>query len=175
MKLYPVCALFLVACGGDDTPTPIDAPRIDAAIDAPIDAPGVCGDLPPGSFNGTIGGTTIAPVRHAFVLDGPLWEIGVVEAGGCGQGTGGAQGLDIQFCGPAALGAHAVVAHANHQCPGDDAAVYYIDDVGPRLFDASSGTVTITAVGPCTSGSFDITFEGGARVTGDFNATACAP
>lgn len=170
MKLPFACSLaLLVACGGDDGATPIDAPRPDAAIDAPS----ACGELPPGSFTGTVGGTTIAPVVRSIVIDGQLWEVGVLEAGGCGQGTGGAQGLDIQFCAPPTLGVHTVVAHADHDCPGDDAAVYYIDDVAVDIYDAVSGTVTITAVGPCSSGSFDITFPDGDRVTGDFNATVC--
>jgi hypothetical protein len=172
MNLSPVCVLLLLAaCGGDDGATPpIDAPSPDAPPDAP---PGACGELPPGSFSGTVAGTTITSVRSAIVLDGQLWEVGLLESSTCGQPSGTDQNLDIQFCAPPGVGTHPVVAHADHQCPGAAAAVWYIDDDAGRLHDATGGSVTFTAVGPCTSGSFDITFAGAERVTGEFNAAVC--
>lgn len=166
-KLVPTL-LLLAACGGDDGAAPIDAPR----ADAPVDAPGTCSPVGTGTFVGSVDGTAIAPVLSASILTGARWEIGIFENPTCAP-TGSGQFLDVQFCAEPAVGVHTVVRSGDQTCPGADVAVLYLDDDRSSLADATAGTVTIDALGACTTGSYDLTFPGG-HVTGTFTAVDVA-
>jgi hypothetical protein len=163
-----VLGWLLAACGGEDG-APIDAPT--NPIDAPIDAAMVCASGGSGTSTGTVAGTAISPVSGAFVLRGTLWEVGIVESGNCATAPGG-QFLDIQFCSEPAVGQHTLVPHGSMNCPGTAGSAYYVDEDAGTTNDVVGGTVTFTAIGDCTMGSYDLEFTGGG-VTGTFNAISC--
>jgi hypothetical protein len=165
MRSVIAAGALLVACGGDDGAAPVDAPQVDSLVDAA----GACGPTGSGTFEGTISGTAVAPVLSASIIDGTLWEIGIFENATCApNGTG--QFLDIQFCAQPEVGVHPVVLSRDQACPTAEVAVLYIDEP-TGLADATAGTVTIDAVGACTTGSYDLTFPGG-HVTGTFSAVS---
>lgn len=169
MRRLIAVSVLLVACGGDDGAAPVDAPRADASVDASVDATGSCAPTGSGTFEGTVDGTAIAPVLSASIITGSLWEIGIFENATCApNGTG--QFLDIQFCAQPEVGVHTVVLSRDQACPTPEVAVLYLDEPG-GLADATAGTVTIDAVGACTTGSYDLTFPGG-HVTGTFSAVS---
>ncbi len=169
MRSLIAVGVLLVACGGDDGAAPLDAPQADASVDASTDAAGTCAPTGSGTFVGTVNGTAIAPVLSASIIDGNLWEIGIFENATCApNGTG--QFLDIQFCAQPEVGVHTVVLSRDQACPTAEVAVLYLDEPA-TITDATAGTVTIDAVGACTTGSYDLAFPGG-RVTGTFSAVS---
>lgn len=162
----------LVACGGDDD-------EGGAGADA---APALaCGDQGAATVNGTVGGVTVDPVATAFRVSVDFAAAIVLDEAGpaCAMDSAGpGERLVLIFCDPdLVVGEYTVVREADfpeEACPGERIAAALVEvDSGDDLEDGLGGSIDVTSVGDCSTGTFEITFTDDSEATGSFAATSC--
>lgn len=192
MRLW-VAAIVLacsIGCGddddaddGDDDGAADGSPDL-ADASGPADAGALtCGELGAGAVSGTAAGAMLDPIESARYSEVPLFGYAYPlvldeQSGACGAvPTGSGEHLGFFFCEPAAAGVYELVdidAFPEKPCPGAGIAAGLLEEEnGSDLAFVVSGSITITAVGECVTGSFAATFEGGGALDGSFAAVSC--
>lgn len=185
LRIWCVLVFGFAACGddggsGSGRDAAVDSPRqLDAAIDAPGDAPppGVCGASGNATVNGMVMGVTIAPVVRAYEVSAGNQGTAIVldeVAGSCGQLPTSGEHLALLFCAPPPAGTYPVVGEQAFMCPSNNAFGLVEQNGSMDYAESVGGTITITGrSSTCVSGMFSINYMNAEQLSGSFNAVIC--
>lgn len=175
-----LCALVAVACGGNKS--------------ANVDAPGATGDAPAGSntITGTVSGTNFNTVGSThwigmpdspstdtviYVFDRSIACNQLTQAGWDSALPSGTQILELKMVGKTPMPYPITTAATRIPAPGESISSYTVAMPTATDMVASSGSVTLTALGQPTmgtaAGSFHLILPGGS-LDGMYEAPYCS-